>query len=196
MWFFVCEGFYHTRSVKRYMLRMLLFAVLSHFAYCFAFGIGFIPLSDGIFNQTSVMWPLFWAVVALWVFYGENRLRKWQKYLLLIGICILTFPADWSCIAVMAVLFMYGHRGHLKKQMLSMGFWVLVYAAVSFFFVSRTYALAQVGVALVCPVLALYNGEKGKASRMKWFFYLYYPLHLILIGVARLALYGDVPLLF
>jgi hypothetical protein len=49
---------------------------------------------------------------------------------------------------------------------------------------------------LAIPILLLYNGEKGKASRMKWFFYLYYPLHLILIGVARLALYGDVPLLF
>ena len=34
MWFFVCEGYYYTRNVKRYMLRMGMFAVISHFAYC------------------------------------------------------------------------------------------------------------------------------------------------------------------
>ena len=43
MWFFVCEGYYYTRNVKRYMLRMGIFAVISHFAYCFAFGINPIP---------------------------------------------------------------------------------------------------------------------------------------------------------
>jgi hypothetical protein len=37
MCFFVCEGFYYTRNLRKYMLRMLAFAVISHFAYCFAF---------------------------------------------------------------------------------------------------------------------------------------------------------------
>ena len=26
---------------------------------------------------------------------------------------------------------------------------------------------------------------------MKWFFYLYYPLHLIVCGIIRIALYGN-----
>lgn len=53
MWFFVCEGYYYTHDVKRYLLRMGSFAVISHFAYCFAFGINPIPFSTGIFNQTT-----------------------------------------------------------------------------------------------------------------------------------------------
>lgn len=44
MWFFICEGYYYTRNVKKYMLRMGIFALISHFAYCFAFGINMIPL--------------------------------------------------------------------------------------------------------------------------------------------------------
>ncbi len=74
--------------------------------------------------------------------------------------------------------------------------YVVLYAVVSFFFVSKVYALVQVGVLLVDPVLKLYNSEKGKAKWMKWFFYLYYPIHLIIIGVLRICIHGDVNLLF
>ena len=31
---------------------------------------------------------------------------------------------------------------------------------------------------------------------MKWFFYLYYPLHLIIIGIIRILMYGNISLLF
>ena len=196
MWFFVCEGFYYTKNLRKYMLRMFVFAVISHFAYCFAFGIDFVPLSNGVFNQTSVIWPLFWAIVALWVMYKENRLKLWQKYLIIIAINLVTFPSDWSCIAVMAIVTMYENRNNLKKQFLSMMFWVIVYAVVAFFCVSKTYAIVQLGVVLVYPFLKQYNGQKGKSGWMKWFFYIFYPAHLIVVGIIRLLVYGDVPLLF
>ena len=70
--------------------------------------------------------------------------------------------------------------------------WVFVYALVSYFFVNKTYAVVMVGVLLVNPVLKLYNGERGKAEWMKWFFYIYYPLHLIILGILRLIIYGNV----
>ncbi len=44
MWFFICEGFFYTHNLKKYLCRMFLFAVISHFAYCFAFGINYIPV--------------------------------------------------------------------------------------------------------------------------------------------------------
>lgn len=196
MWFFICEGFYHTKNLKKYIARMFVFAVISHFAYCFAFGINYLPFSSGIFNQTSVIWPLAWAIIALWLFNGENQLKDWQKYTLLILINLITFPADWSCIAVMAIMFMYSNRNNLKKQMSSMMFWVIVYAVVSFFCVNKTYAFVQMGVILVYPFLAQYNGQKGDCKWLKWFFYIYYPAHLVIVGIIRLLVYGDIPLLF
>lgn len=196
MWFFICEGFYYTKNLRKYMLRMFTFAIISHFAYCFAFGIPAVPFSSGVFNQTSVIWPLFWAIVALWLVNSAPMLSQWQKWLLILLINLITFPSDWSCIAVMAIVAMYDNRGCLKKQMQSMMFWVVLYSVVSFFFVSKVYAVIQLGVILVYPLLRQYNGQKGKVGWMKWFFYLYYPAHLILVGVIRLAVYGDIPLLF
>lgn len=196
MWFFVCEGFYHTKNLCKYLLRMLALAIVSHFAYCFAFGIQYMPFSSGIFNQTSVIWPLFWAIVSLWLLHTSTIFAQWQKWLLLIFINIITFPSDWSCIAVMAILSMYDHRGNLEKQMGCMMFWVALYSIVSYFCVSKSYAVIQMAVILVYPFLKQYNGQKGTAKWMKWFFYIYYPAHLVLVGLIRLAVYGDVPLLF
>lgn len=196
MWFFVCEGYYYTHNVKKYMLRMGIFALISHFAYCFAFGINMVPFSTGFFNQTSVMYPLFVAILVMWMKDSDLQMKNWVKKVLIAVLILSAFPADWSCIAVLAILEMYKKRGNLRAQMKEMFLFVAIYSAVSFLFVSKGYALVQIGVLLVYPVLMLYNGEKGTAKWMKWFFYLYYPLHLILIGVLRICIYGDISLLF
>jgi hypothetical protein len=40
---------------------------------------------------------------------------------------------------------------------------------------------------LALPVLALYNGQRGKAN-LKYFFYIFYPVHLaVLLGIAWLV---------
>lgn len=196
MWFFVCEGYYYTKNLKKYMLRMFIFAVLSHFAYCFAFGINPIPFSSGIFNQTSVMYPLFIAVVVLWMRDHTFSMKGWMKELIITLLILSAFSADWSSIAVLAILEMYKKRGDLKGQMKEMILFVSIYGLVSFFFVSKVYALVLVGVLLVYPVLKLYNGEKGRAVWMKWFFYIYYPAHLVIVGIIRILVYGNVSLLF
>ena len=197
MFFFICEGFYYTKNLKKYILRLFTFAIISHFAYCFAFGINYIPLSTGnIFNQTSIMWSLAWSVVGLYIMNYKTNLKEWQKWILIILINIITFPSDWSCIAVMIILSMYKSRGNLKKQLISMSFWILIYAIISYLFVSKTYGLITLAVVLAYPLLNIYNGEKGKISWMKWFFYLYYPLHLVIIGIFRIIIYGNIPILF
>lgn len=197
MFFFICEGYHYTKDVKKYISRLFIFALISHFAYCFAFGINFIPFSTGnIFNQTSIMWTLAWAVVALHIVHGKNNLKEWQKWLLIILINLITFSSDFSSIAVMAILFMYDRRGNLKSQMISMMAWLSLYALISYLFVSKTYGLIAMTAILVYPLLKNYNGQCGKVKWLKWFFYLYYPLHLIIIGALRLYMYGNIPLLF
>ena len=197
MFFFICEGFFYTKDLKKYITRLFIFALISHFAYCFAFGINYIPFSTGkIFNQTSIMWSLAWSVVALYIVYRKNNLKQWQKWLLVILLNIITFSADWSCIALMIILSMYGNRGNLNKQMSNLMMWTAIYAFVSFAFVNKIYGIIQLFVILVYPLLKQYNGTKGKVGWLKWLFYLYYPLHLIIIGILRLLIYGNILLLF
>ena len=188
MWFFIAEGFHYTHDVKKYIARLFGFAVISHFAYNFAGGIPYIP--TGFFNMTSVMWSLAWAVVLMVVFTTE-RLPKWLKIVLIIAICFITFPSDWSTVAAMCPVYLYLNRGDFKKQSLTMLIWVAIYSAVYFIFMDKPYGLLQMCTLLSLPILKQYNGERGSWKGMKWFFYLYYPAHLFLIGIAR-VLMGQV----
>lgn len=193
MWFFIAEGYHYTHDLKKYIERLFLFAILSHFAYNFAFGIPFIPFQTTIFNQTSVIWPLAWGLVALTISKSENPvLKQWMKSALIIGITVITFCADWSSIAVLAILAIGNNRGNFKKQMTGMVAWVAMYSIVYFLFINKIYGIIQMFVILTIPLLKRYNGERGSWKNMKWFFYIYYPLHLIICGIIRISLYGNV----
>ena len=190
-WYFVAEGYHYTQDWKKYALRLLLFAVVGHFAYNFAFGIPFVPFQTSVFNQTSVIWTLLGGLIAL-VIADCGWLKQWQKTVLILGICVITFCADWSCIGAMVILYIGENRGNFKKQMTRMLFWVAVYAAVYAIFIDPIYGVLQMFVALTIPLLKRYNGQRGSWKGMKWFFYLYYPLHLVVCGLIRIALHGNI----
>ena len=187
MWFFVAEGYHHTRSVKKYGLRLFRLAAVSHFAYNFCFGIPLIPFQNSLFNQTGVVWSLAWGLVLLWVF-DASGWKQWQQLCFLGFVCIITFPSDWSCIAALAVAFMGMNRGNFRVQMMWMMSWTAVYALVYFLFLDRVYALVQLFPCLSIPLLGLYNGQRGSWKGIGKLFYAYYPLHLAACGILRVIL--------
>lgn len=197
MCYFVAEGYHYTRDVSKYTKRLFLFALLSHCPYVlssfacseFADWKSFIPFYYGeILNQTSVMWSLAWGLVMLRVVNSE-KIRQSLKPLLVVLICPIALPSDWSCIASLCVLAFGTNRGNFRKQMLWMVFYVALYAVVYFFAIDKVYGLMQMAVVLAIPILMQYNGQRGKNAAvnrvMKWLFYLYYPLHLLVIGLLK-----------
>lgn len=192
MWFFIVEGYNYTHNLRNYLTRLFLFAIISHFAYCLAFGIPFVP--NSIFNGTSVMWSLAWSVVLLTIF-DSKRINEKTKMLLMVLIFIITFPSDWSCVAVFAIIFMNKYRGNFKKQMQTMMIGTLMYSIVYCLFLDKVYGILQLFTCLTIPILYLYNGQRGKL-KLKYLFYIYYPLHLIIIGIIRLIIYGNIPIIF
>ena len=193
MWFFIAEGSQYTKNHLKYSLRLLIFAVISHFAYCFAFGLSL--GIDGMLNQTSVMWPLFLASLLIYIL-EYIKMTSALKALIITVFCLLAFPADWSTIAMMCPVYIYLNRDSRKKQFSNMLLWILVYVIIYVLFIDTVYGILQFATLLSIPLLSLYDGTRGKAKAPKWFFYYYYPVHLIVMGIARLVVYGDVLLLF
>lgn len=190
-WFMVSEGYHYTRNVKKYLLRLFIFAVIGHFAYNFAFGIPFIPFKTSFFNQTSVIWPLFLGVLGL-VIVNSETLKQWQKTLLVFLLAALAFPSDWSSPAFLVILYMGQNRDNFKKQIAMMLLWVAVYSAVYVIFINPLYGFIQMGVALTIPLLKNYNGQRGSFKGMKYFFYIYYPFHLVICGIIRILVNGNI----
>lgn len=192
MCYFIAEGYHYTRNINKYTFRLFAFAFVSHFAYIFASNDfvdfkSFIPFYYGNFlNQTSVMWSLAWGLVMLRIA-DSKRIKSIYKVLLVILICIITLPSDWSCIAALCIMAVGTNRGDFRKQMSWMIFYVALYSLVYFFAIDKAYGVLQMGVVLSIPVIAMYNGERGKNPKinkfMKWFFYIFYPVHLFVIGL-------------
>ncbi len=199
MCYFIAEGYHYTKNIRKYTCRLFVFAVISHFAYIFASADfvdwkSFIPFYYGnILNQTSVIWPLAWGLVMLRIVNSEKIPKQWVKTVLILLICLVTFPSDWSCIASLCILAFGTNRGKLRTQSMWLIIYVAIYATVYCFAIDRVYGLVQMGVVLAIPFIKLYNGERGKNPRvnkiMKWFFYIYYPLHLAILGTIQLALW-------
>lgn len=192
MCYFIAEGYHYTRNINKYTFRLFVFAFVSHFAYIFASNDfidfrSFIPFYYGNFlNQTSVMWSLAWGLVMLRIA-DSKRIKSIYKVFLVILICIITLPSDWSCIAALCIMAIGTNRGDFRKQMSWMIFYVALYSLVYFFAIDKAYGILQMGVVLSIPVIAMYNGKRGKNPKinkfMKWFFYIFYPLHLFVIGL-------------
>ncbi len=198
MCYCIAEGYHYTRNVKKYTARLFLFALISHIPYMLQTGIYteygalcFIPFATGegmgrFLNQASVIWSYAIGLVMLQVSDNE-KIPSILKTIIVILLCAVSFPSDWSCVASLCVLAIGSNRGEPKKQILWCLLWITTYAVVYYFALSKSYAFLQYGVFLAVPVIMLYNGKRGKNPAinkiMKWSFYVYYPLHLLVIGL-------------
>lgn len=199
--FFIAEGYFYTRNKTKYIIRILIFSLISHVPYMLAsitfqkYGwLSLIPFATGngierFLNQGSVLFSYFVGLLML-VVNDSKKLKSYQKALIVVGLCILSFPCDWSCIGSLVVLSIGSNRNQPVKQIIWSLIWVFMYGLVYFISLDKLYGLIQIGVVLAIPLLMLYNGKKSNNAVinriMKWFLYLYYPLHLLVLGLINL----------
>lgn len=181
MCFFIAEGYYHTSNLKKYMGRLLLIAVISHVPHNLCLGQNIWKF----WNATDVMFPLLFGLIAL-AAYKSEQLYVWKKILIVIACCAFSYSGDWNYIAVFWILGFGNFHGNRRNQLLAFstvgGLYLLqeVLYENSFPFISRF------GVVLVIPLLLLYNGQRGEKSPLiKWGFYWFYPVHLLIIYCAN-----------
>lgn len=179
MSYFVAEGFFYTRNVRKYALRLILFALLSHFPYVCYF-------EHPWYETTGVMWGLAMGLIALAIS-QKAELNHWIKGVILVLCCILSGFGNWSLTPVVWIVLFGNLRGNFRKQMISfLAFGWLFFSLPMCIIRGWQYAY-QFGIILSIPLLKAYNGTRGRKSIfMKWGFYLFYPLHFIFLYLLRL----------
>lgn len=187
MAYFIAEGYVHTRNVKKYAQRLAVFAVLSWAPFTF-FEYGYLPLHrvNGYlaFNfAPGVMYTLLLSLLAVWT-WDSKTMMQGQKKCIIVGLCILSFWGDWPLLDILYALSFFIYRDDEKKKWET----YLCLSVLNFAFGGfGIWGIYQVGVFFV-PLLLhyAYNGKTGsKKAIHKWFFYLFYPLHLILLGILK-----------
>lgn len=178
MAFFLAEGYHFTKDPARYQLRLFLFALISWIPYdLFEFG--------RISVNQSVIFTLFLGITALRV-WDSGRFDRETKIALIILLTTLSWIGDWAIMDVLAPLFLHVFRNDKKRRYLSL---FLLYAGFPVIQVigNPSRGWFQFGVLLVPALLiGCYNGKPGKKTAFhKWFFYIYYPAHLLVLALFR-----------
>lgn len=192
MCFFLVEGYQYTHSKKAYAIRLLLFALISEVPYCLAF------TQDGIigFEGLNMMFTLLICFGILVVF--ERTSNNGLRFTYVLFSIILSLFCSWAILAPIFTLLFIWSKGSDKKIKLSFIIAMLVFAAFNLaggigrFSVTTNilYALGSiVGTGLSGIVIVyLYNGKRMEKGRVfsKWFFYWFYPVHLLILGLIRI----------
>ena len=167
--FFLAEGFVHTRSVKKYALRLFLFALVSEvpFDLCI-YGKVFYP------QKQNVLWTLLIGLGALSLTHAvrvSDRVRKdWKPFLMLLMSGASAFLAyllktDYQWYGVILIVLFY-YVSHLSP-------WTALLGAACLCW--RSFEWPSVFSFLLLP---FYNGKKGRQKGYS--FYLLYPAHMLL----------------
>ncbi len=177
MAFFVAEGYKYTRSVKRYLLRLLIFASISQVPFMVTFKS----------TNLNIMFTL--AIAVLIISIEQSQLQRHLRLLLGLSLLYLSLFCDWAVFGVLYVLVFYRFRNNFKRQ--AVAFIVTVFVQLFSYaltaIASRDFTfLIEAATTGALPLLSLYNGKKGEGPR--YFFYVYYPAHLAVLALLKYIL--------
>lgn len=178
IFYLVAEGHHYTHDKKRYITRLLIFALISHFPYIWYFDLG-------LFQGTSVMWTLSIGLIALTIA-SEEKYNILIKLAVIMAALVLAVPANWHYIGVLWILtFGLLRERRLMKLSVFIGIGLLFYVLPGFIEIGL-YSSYRLGFLITAPLFFLYNREHGKQTRLtKWGFYVFYPGHLILLYIIK-----------
>lgn len=166
--FFIGEGLRHTRSPRRYLLRLTGFALLSELPFDLAF-------YGGIeWGHQNVYFTLALGLLALWAI--QSRGMEGWLLALTAALAAELLGCDYGMYGVLLILLL--DRFHRARSEQLAGAALLNLA----FFGLQTQTLSLIAL----PLLWLYNGKRGRDDRR--LFYLYYPAHLCVLGILRFVL--------
>lgn len=167
--FLLIEGLLHTRDWRKYFLRLFVFSLISEIPFDLAVaGRCFYWNYQNVF---FTLWIGLLVIVGMKYVEESDRFALYMKYLIEAGIvlagCIVAklMHTDYSWKGILILALMFFFRRDKKKQ---------IYAGAIAFLWEITAPLAFIPI-------ARYDGTKGKAN--KYFFYIFYPAHLLLLGI-------------
>ena len=192
--FMAVEGYFHTRSFKKYILRMLLFAVLSEIPFDLMYGgTWFYPVHQ------NVLWTFLLGLLGVWLMEQVRKKGKTWMYLL---VCVLVVPAglvlgtlcmvDYYGVGVLTVFvfyFLHGRKWWCFLGQLAALYWLnvellggLMYPVQLF---GMEFELCQQGLALLALIpIWLYRGRQGYHTKpFHYLCYAFYPVHMLLLVV-------------
>ena len=193
--FMIVEGYFRTKNLRKYVKRLLIFAILSEIPFNLAMGSRlFYPIHQ------NVLWSF---LISLGLIHWNEKVKDkqlWKRVLVIIAsVCIgyiggiVTF-VDFYNAGILTVLAFYYFRG--RKWWCYLGqflcLWYINFEMLGGYsyevnILGEIHFIARQGIAVLALIpIWLYKGRQGYHSKkMQYFYYAFYPLHLLVLGVLK-----------
>ena len=184
--FLLTEGYVHTNSFSKYFLRLLVLALISEVIYDYVFFGSFIYI-----GANNIFFTLALGLLTLFLLDKSKGLIK--RYFKDKVDLVIILPITYLLIIVIM---------GLMGEFLNFSYGMLGILVISFFYLFKdNFPLVVISVSLSTLILGegmqyfslfsliliyFYNKKLGK--KCKVFFYLYYPLHILVLGVIRMLI--------
>lgn len=173
--YLLVQGYMHTSNVRRYMIRLGVFALLSEIIFDYAL-YGTIVHWE---NQ-NIFLTLVIGLGALYVLdkYTDEVLMK-IVVIACAGIISDVIRADYGSYGIITIIIFYMFKDDVKLMIRYQILFNVLMALLSYLQYGLT-GILQCFCLLALPIIYYYNGERG--LRVKYLFYIFYPLHLLIIA--------------
>lgn len=195
--FLTVEGYFHTKNLKKYVLRLFLFALISEVPFNLMVGNSLLfPLHQ------NVLWTFLISILVIHLLEKAKQQDKlWVQIpafagALLIG-CILGFVSfvDYGHAGVFMVLTFYLFRKRNWKHFLGQ-FLLLAYLNIGLLggqgyditVFGHPYFVPRQSFAMLALIpIWLYRGKQGPYNRaLQYVYYGFYPVHLLILGLLQM----------
>lgn len=172
----ITEGYIHTRNLKKYFLRLLIFAFISQVPFTLLF-----PGSSTL----NILFTLALGLLAITIYNKLNNKILGILFVTLLAILaqFLHFDYGWFGISIIFIFYIFKN----KKLYMNLFFSFTTFINYLFYF-AKTLRIEYLLIFLCCTLslvpINFYNGKKGK--NIKYFLYAFYPLHLIVLYLIKL----------
>ncbi len=187
MCFFLVEGYQYTRSKINYGLRLLVFALLSQIPFQLAF-------HYGTMNMIFTLWICYMSLVVM-----EHVQDPTAQCILCTVLVMLSAFSDWAFIAPILSILLYKSDGDRKMMAYSYGIVGIIFIVLNMpnytvesgkLTLETIFRSVASGIGIFAAaftVLVLYNGRRIEHGRnlSKWFFYVFYPAHLLILYLLK-----------
>ena len=179
--FFIVEGYFHTKNIKKYLIRILLLGIISELIFDLVFYNQYFYL-----ERQNTCFELFMGLLTIYIF--DKLISKYKVLpIILVFISIIVsslLRLDYSYKGIILIFCFYlVNKFDLSKIKR------ILYISLSitiFFFISIISKpnINYLGIFLCLPFLLTYNGKIGYNNKfIKYLFYFLYPLHLLILLV-------------
>lgn len=177
--FLITEGYVHTKNLKKYFLRLFVFAILSQVPFM---------LYLSLFNSTfalNIFFTLFLGLLAITLFDKIKNKPLGLLFVIFIAIVSELIHCDYGWFGIVIIFLFYLFKNNKFYMNTSIIFLIFTDYLIKYFKQpSIVYIYLLISTLFSLIFINLYSGKKGK--NIKYFLYLFYPLHLLILYFVKI----------